>query len=113
MRRQGMIRFALAVALSPALAAPLAAQDTESLAGKRVVFLGDSITQSGGYVAFTTWYLEKLYPMKDFDIIGLGLASETLSGLSEDGHAGCKFPRPCLFERLGRLPEKARPGIGG
>ena len=106
-----MIRFALAVALSSALAAPLAAQDAESLAGKRVVFLGDSITQSGGYVTFTTYYLEKLHPKKDFDILGLGLASETLSGLSEDGHAGGKFPRPCLFERLGRLLEKAKPDV--
>src|SRR4029077_8123903 len=88
-----------------------AAQDAESLASKRVVFLGDSITQSGGYVAFTTSYLEKLYPQKEFDILGLGLASETLSGLSEDGHAGGKFPRPCLFERLGRLLEKARPEV--
>ncbi len=72
----------------------------ESLAGKRVVFLGDSNTQGGGYVAFTTYFLEKLYPKKNFDILGLGLASETLSGLSEDGHAGGEFPRPCLFERL-------------
>ena len=103
-----MIRFALAAALSSALAGPLPAQDAESLTGKRVVFLGDSITQAGGYVAFTTYYLEKLYPKKDFDILGLGLASETLSGLSEDGHAGGKFPRPCLFERFGRLLE--RPG---
>src|SRR5262249_29792735 len=83
-----------------ALAGPLGALDVDSLAGKRVVFLGDSNTQAGGYVAFTTYYLEKLYPKKDFDVLGLGLASETLSGLSEDGHAGGKFPRPCLFERL-------------
>ncbi len=106
-----MIRFAVAVALSSTLTAPLAAQDAESFAGKRVVFLGDSITQSGGYVAFMTYYLEKLHPKKDFDILGLGLASETLSGLSEDGHAGGKFPRPCLFERLDRVLEKARPEV--
>lgn len=106
-----MIRVALAMVLSSALAPPLAAQDVDSLASKRVVFLGDSITQSGGYVAFTTYYLEKLYPKKDFDFLGLGLASETLSGLSEDGHAGGKFPRPCLFERLDRLLEKARPEV--
>jgi lysophospholipase L1-like esterase len=106
-----MVRFALAVALSSALVVPLAAQDAGALAGKRVVFLGDSNTQAGGYVAFTTYYLEKLYPKKDFDVIGLGLASETLSGLSEDGHAGGKFPRPSLFERLDRLLEKARPEV--
>lgn len=106
-----MIRFALAAVLSSLPAAPLAARDADALAGKRVVFLGDSNTQAGGYVAFTAYYLEKLHPKKDFDIIGLGLASETLSGLSEDGHAGGKFPRPCLFERLGRVLEKARPEV--
>src|SRR6476620_7192518 len=110
-RGKDMIGFALAVTLSSALAFPLAAQDAGSLAGKRVVFLGDSNTQAGGYVNFTTYYLEKLDPKKNFDIIGLGLASETLSGLSEDGHAGGKFPRPCLFERLGRLLEKAKPDV--
>ncbi len=85
--------------------------DLDGLVGKRVVFLGDSITQAGGYIAFTTYYLEKLHPKKDFDILGLGLASETLSGLSEDGHAGGMFPRPCLFERLDRVLEKARPEV--
>jgi lysophospholipase L1-like esterase len=94
-----------------AISQPLPAQTVDSLAGKRVVFLGDSITQSGGYVTFLTYYLEKLHPQKNFDIIGLGLASETLSGLSEDGHAGGKFPRPCLFERLGRLLDKAKPEV--
>lgn len=106
-----MIRLALVIALSPILALPAAAQDVNSLAGKRVVFLGDSISQAGGYIGFTTYYLERLNPKKDFDILGLGLASETLSGLSEEGHAGGKFPRPCLFERLGRLFEKAKPEV--
>lgn len=81
------------------------------LAGKRIIFLGDSITQAGNYVSFCDYYLEKLNPQQDFDIIGLGLASETLSGLSEEGHAGGKFPRPCLFERLGRLLERAKPDV--
>jgi len=106
-----MIRALTAIAVVFALAGPLAAQDVTAVAGKRVVFLGDSITQSGGYVTLVTYYLEKLHPQKDFDILGLGLASETLSGLSEDGHAGGKFSRPCLFERLGRLLEKARPDV--
>jgi len=104
-------RFALALALSAALTSPAPAQNAEALAGKRVVFLGDSNTQAGGYVGFTAYYLDKLYPKSNFDIIGLGLASETLSGLSEDGHAGGKFPRPCLFERLGRVLEKAKPEV--
>lgn len=106
-----MTRIALTFAACLALAAPLLAQDVNSLTGKRVVVLGDSNTQAGGYVSFLSYYLDKLYPDTAFDVIGLGLASETLSGLSEDGHAGGKFPRPCLFERLGRVLEKAKPEV--
>jgi lysophospholipase L1-like esterase len=110
-REKPLTRIAFPLAACLALAAPLLAQDVDSLAGKRVVVLGDSNTQAGGYVAFTAYYLDKLYPDKSFDILGLGLASETLSGLSEDGHAGGKFPRPCLFERLGRVLDKAKPEV--
>jgi hypothetical protein len=39
------------------------------------------------------------------------LPIETVSGLSEPGHAGGAFPRPDLHERLGRLLEKAKPGL--
>ena len=106
-----MLRFTLTIASSLVLAGTLSAQEVDSLVGKRVVFLGDSITQAGEYVGFMTYYLEKLYPNKDFDLLGLGLASETLSGLSEEGHAGGKFPRPCLFERLDRLLTRAKPDI--
>jgi lysophospholipase L1-like esterase len=93
------------------LASPLVAQDVSALDGKRAVFLGDSITGNGLYVSYAAYYLHRLHPEKEFDIIGLGLGSETLSGLSEEGHAGGKFPRPCLFERLGRLLEKAKPEV--
>lgn len=87
---------------------PAWAQSVDTLAGKRVVFLGDSITQAGDYVSFTAYYLDKLCPQKSFDIYALGLSSETLSGLSEPKHP---FPRPCLFERLGRALEKAKPEV--
>lgn len=86
-------------------------RDASSLAGRRVAVLGDSITQGGRYVSFAWYYLEKLHPELSFDIYPLGLASETLSGLSEDGHAGGRFPRPCLFERLGRLLDKVKPEV--
>ena len=94
-----------------ALALPLFAQNIDSIAGKKTVFLGDSITQDGRYVTFTAYYLDRLYPQKNFDIYGLGLSSETLSGLSETNHAGGAFPRPCLFERLGRLLEAVKPEV--
>lgn len=106
-----MTRIAATLTACLALATPLLAADVDSLAGKRVVVLGDSNTQAGGYVSYAAYYLDKLHPDKSFDLIGLGLASETLSGLSEDGHAGGKFPRPCLFERLGRVLEQAKPEV--
>lgn len=78
---------------------------------KRIIFLGDSITYNGGYVAnFETW-LKSLYPKREFDVINLGLPSETLSGLSEPNHAGGKFPRPCLMSRLDSVLEKAKPDL--
>jgi len=83
----------------------------DDLTGKRVLILGDSITQGGAYVSFTSHYLHQLHPEKPFQILSLGLASETLSGLSEDGHAGGAFPRPCLFERLPRILARTRPEV--
>jgi lysophospholipase L1-like esterase len=106
-----MLRTLLTLTALIAFAAPLQGQNVDALAGKRVAILGDSITQGGGYITFTEYYLNKLHPGKDFDICGLGLASETLPGLSEEGHAGGKFPRPCLFERLGRLLEAVKPEV--
>ena len=87
------------------------ALSADDLQGKRIVFVGDSITQAGGYISFVQYFLEKTSPSESFDVLGLGLASETLSGLSEPNHAGGRFPRPCLFERLGRLLEKSRPDV--
>ena len=76
-----------------------------------MVFLGDSITQAGGYISFAAYFLERQFPDKNFDFYGLGLASETVSGLSEENHAGGAFPRPCLHERLGRLLERVKPDV--
>jgi len=83
----------------------------DSIAGKRMVFLGDSITQAGGYVGYLSYYLQRLNPGRNFDIYPLGLGSETVSGLSEEGHAGGRFPRPVVFERLGRVLEKVKPEL--
>ncbi|SHJ18886.1 Lysophospholipase L1 [Rubritalea squalenifaciens DSM 18772] len=78
---------------------------------RRIVFLGDSITYQGEYVAnFDTW-LHAYYPKRKFDIIDLGLPSETVSGLSEKGHANGKFPRPDLHTRLDSVLEKSKPDL--
>jgi lysophospholipase L1-like esterase len=77
----------------------------------RVVFLGDSITYSGQFVESIEGYFATRFPECRTEFLNLGLPSETVSGLSEEGHAGGKFPRPDLRERLGRVLEKTRPNI--
>lgn len=86
-------------------------QTVDMLDGKRIAVLGDSITQGGGYVSFVSYYLDRLYPAKNFDIYSLGLSSETVSGMSEESHIKHGFARPCLFERLDRLLAKVKPEV--
>lgn len=81
------------------------------LAGRRVVFLGDSITYAGEWVEFLETWLRLQSPDAAFDFINLGLPSETVSGLSEPGHAGGAFPRPDLRERLDRVLARAKPDL--
>jgi lysophospholipase L1-like esterase len=78
---------------------------------RRVVFLGDSITYAGGYIEFIEAYARTRFPDRAIEFLNLGLPSETTSGLSEPGHAGGKFPRPDVHERLGRVLEKTRPDL--
>jgi lysophospholipase L1-like esterase len=93
----------LAVSISSAWSA-------EMLPGaKRVLVLGDSITYGGHYVEYIEAYFATRFPKREIEFINVGLPSETLSGLSEEGHAGGKFPRPDLHERLNRVLEKTKP----
>ena len=76
---------------------------------KRVLILGDSITHSAQYVDSIAAYFATRFPDRQIEFLNLGLPSETVSGLSEDGHAGGKFPRPDLHERLARVLAKTKP----
>lgn len=78
---------------------------------KRIVFLGDSITYAGGYIASLETAMIANHPKERIEVINLGLPSETVSGLSEPGHAGGQFPRPDLHERLQRVLEQAKPDL--
>jgi lysophospholipase L1-like esterase len=78
---------------------------------KRILFLGDSITYSGQYVDRFELFLFTQYRERKFEVINCGLPSETVSGLSEEGHAGGKFPRPDLHERLERVLTKVKPDL--
>ncbi len=78
---------------------------------KKILFLGDSITAAGQYVAlFDAWLVSNRWETTP-TVINCGLPSETVSGLSEEGHAGGKFPRPDLFERLDRLLPLVKPDL--
>jgi pimeloyl-ACP methyl ester carboxylesterase/lysophospholipase L1-like esterase len=69
----------------------------------RIAFLGDSITYDGRWPALVESALRATPQFADADIVNFGLPSETVSGLSEEGHAGGQFPRPSLHERLERV----------
>lgn len=78
------------------------------LNARRILFLGDSITNSGHYVADieTQLRLQGIKPLPEF--INVGLSSETCTGLSEPDHP---FPRPDVHERLDRALEKVKPDV--
>ncbi|MFZ4636944.1 MAG: family 16 glycoside hydrolase, partial [Pirellulales bacterium] len=65
--------------------------------------------QDGRWVAdLAAWMEEQGLPA---DVINVGLSSETVSGLTEVGHAGGKFPRPDLFDRLDRVLTVTQPDV--
>ncbi len=70
--------------------------------------MGDSITQAGGYVTFVEYYLARTYPQEKFDIVAIGLNSETVSGLTESTHGSI---RPCALDRLPRALELVKPTV--
>jgi lysophospholipase L1-like esterase len=78
---------------------------------KRVLFLGDSITYGGFYTACVETYFVIRHPAREIEFINAGLSSETVSGLSEPGHAGGAFPRPDLHERLARVLAQTKPDL--
>ncbi len=78
---------------------------------RRVVVLGDSITYGGGYVAGLEAYTLTRHPGRRIEWLNLGLPSETVSGLSEPGHADGQFPRPDLHERLDRVLAETKPDL--
>ena len=121
--RSRLLSVALSVALClPAAAFPLtpaAAADPAATPAatplelvrnaKRIVVLGDSITYGGRWVALFSAWLESQGITAE--VIDVGLSSETVSGLSEEGHANGTFPRPDLAERLDRVLRVTRPDL--
>lgn len=105
--RQSRCASALAVLLALVGAPDATAAVDDVLMKGRVLILGDSITHAGGWVTTLTQQLARHHG-KLPDIVAIGLASETASGLSEKDHP---FPRPCVHERLGRALERIKPQV--
>jgi lysophospholipase L1-like esterase len=78
---------------------------------KRVLFLGDSITYGGRYIEYIETAVRMQHPKCPTEFLNVGLPSETVSGLSEAGHAGGKFPRPDVHERVDRVLEHVKPDL--
>lgn len=87
------------------LACPVGAEPPFA-GGDRVLFLGDSITQDGRYVALVEAYLWATYPELDIDVVNAGLSSETVSGITEPVHP---YPRPNVHDRLARALDLVDP----
>jgi lysophospholipase L1-like esterase len=116
---RGGVRTALAIIVA-ALAATLTGADPDGppagrvpaerlLNARRVAILGDSITHAGGWVADLVAWMERRGT--EAEVINVGLPSETVSGLSEPGHAGGAFPRPDVAERIDRVLRVVRPDV--
>jgi lysophospholipase L1-like esterase len=111
LRQYSVIVSFLALVLGPSWSPIQAAEKPMFKDVKRIVFLGDSITYAGQYVEYIEAYFRIHNPGRAVEFINIGLPSETVSGLSEDGHAGGQFPRPDLHERLERVLAKSKPDL--
>ncbi len=80
---------------------------------KRIVFLGDSITQGGDYVTDIECYL--LSHGYQFEIFSIGLSSESSTDLTATENAGHLsrhgFGHPFLSERLERTLSASKPDL--
>jgi len=79
----------------------------------RILFLGNSITYAGGYIVDIEAYFTTHYPKRHFEFINVGLPSETVSGLSEPGHAGGRPPRPLGPQREREIHHPAADRMAG
>ena len=105
-----MIRFLVACLALAAVAPAVRADDKFFLPAEaqRVVFLGDSNTFAGHYIAYLDAYLFTRFPDRKYELFNLGLPSETACGLSEPDHP---YPRPDVHERLDRALAKTKPDV--
>ena len=106
--RLRLFLITVALLLLPGWSLLGAAEKPFPLGAKRILFLGDSITHAGQYIAWIETHL-RMQGVKPLpEMINVGLSSETCSGLSEPAHP---FPRPDVHQRLQRALEKVQPDV--
>lgn len=109
-----MLASCLSILLLAANASPATSREPQILRGMhRIVFLGDSITQAGDYVAdVECWCLANSIKR---DFVDVGLASETGTDLIGDENAGHTkafgFGHPMLGDRLLRTLTTTKPDL--
>lgn len=81
-------------------------KQTRLPANANILFLGDSVTDNGLYIAYLDAYFRRYHPDQNLSLIPLGVSSETVSGLSEAKHP---FPRPNVHDRADRALEITKP----
>lgn len=80
-------------------------------APERVAILGDSIAYAGGWPTLVTEALRQKPQFADAEIANISVPSETMCGLTDPGHAGGAFPRPCVHDRLARVLAQFKPTV--
>lgn len=104
-----MSRCAIAILVLLGLApASRAASDFVLKDARRILFLGDSNTFAGQFIVYVDSYLATRFPDKQYELINLGLPSETVTGLTEKDHP---FPRPNVHDRADKALAKIKPHV--
>ncbi len=75
--------------------------------GKRIIFLGDTVTFNAAYCNFVEAYIVRNFLTEcNGEFINLGLSRETVSGLTEEN---VPFKRPVLSDRLDSILSELKP----
>jgi lysophospholipase L1-like esterase len=91
-----------------AIAAGQTPYTAHDLAGKRVMWLGDSITDIGVYVSLVEYFLDKDFPSDNFDIVSIGLSGEIVAKLDAQDQPQ---KHRCVLDRLGPALDKVKPEV--
>ena len=107
--RSRPMRKLLPVALSLlALSFPAHADEPFFAGDETILFIGDSITQDGRFIAYLQAFLDDSHPDHQMVLLNFGLSSETVSGTTEN--VGPRT-RPHVFNRLGKILSYKTPDV--